>query len=138
MLPLFGIKRLLDLLNHLGRQIRRQFRQLIGVQRGGSGHQLRRIHAGDEALAHGVRRLDQNVTVAVRLDQIPDEDALVERQRFENVRDVGRMQLVELRAQSREHTLNHRALRRIVERIGQAFRETRQQPVLSYQRNDVA
>src|SRR6266446_8511864 len=36
--------------------------------------------------------------VALRLDEIPDDEPLLQRQRFEHVRDVGRMHGVELRA----------------------------------------
>ena len=43
----------------------------------------------------GVRDLEQDVAVAVGLDQVPDVEPLLERQRLEDVGDVGRMQPVE-------------------------------------------
>ena len=119
-------------------QIGRQFGQLIGVERGRRGQKLRRIHASDEAFTDRVGRLHQNVAVAIRLDQIPDEHALIERQRFKDVRDVGRMQLIKRGPQARENALHNGALRRIVESVSQAKREARKQPVLPYQRDNVA
>ena len=58
--------------------------------------QLGLVHAGDERLAHRIGNFQQNFAVALGLDQPPNRQAIIQRQRFENVRHVGRMQIVEL------------------------------------------
>ena len=54
------------------------------------------VHVLDQRLAHRVRDLEQDLAVALGLDQVPDDQALVERQRLEDVGDVRRVQLIEL------------------------------------------
>ena len=49
----------------------------------------------------GVGDLEQDLAVALGLDEVPDVEPLVERQRLEDVGDVGRMQPVELALQLR-------------------------------------
>ena len=58
----------------------------------GRGDELVPVHVRDEALAHRLGHFQQDLAIAVGLDQIPDGEALVERQRLEDVGDVRGMQ----------------------------------------------
>ena len=51
------------------------------------------IHHADEAFAHGVRDFEQDFAVFFRHGKMPDEHPLFLRQGFENVGDVGGVQL---------------------------------------------
>ena len=50
------------------------------------------------------------------LDQVPDEEALVERQRFEDVGDVGRVQLIQFAAQLGDVLLMYDVLDQLMSR----------------------
>jgi hypothetical protein len=89
---------------------------LVGVELLGGGDQLVAVHRLDEGLAHRVGDLEQDLAVALGLDQVPDEEALVERQRLEDVGDVGRVQLVQLGAQLGDVLLVHQVLDQLVAR----------------------
>ena len=84
-----------DVVHHLLREVRRELGDLLGVERLGRGDELLGVHRGDERLADGLGDLEQDLAVAVGLDQVPDVEPLVERQRLEDVGDVRRMQAVE-------------------------------------------
>src|SRR5205823_7112755 len=82
---------------------------------------LLQIHAADERLAHRIGGLKQDFAVALRFDEIPDDEPLLQGQRFKHVRDVGRMHGVELRAKlgdvlprSEEHTSELQSLAYLV------------------------
>ena len=55
----------------------------------------------------GIGHFEQDLAVAFGLDEIPDDEALVERQRLEDVGDVRRMQAVELALQLAQIALAH-------------------------------
>jgi hypothetical protein len=97
---LLGRQRAHHLLDHRRRQIAGDVRQLVGLQRFGRGDQLARIHGRDQRFAHGLRDLEQDLAVAIGLDQVPDREALLGRQRLEQIGDVRRMQRVERRPQT--------------------------------------
>jgi hypothetical protein len=99
--PLALVRRqaLHHLLNDARRQVGRDIGQLVGLERLRGGHQLGRVHRLDERFAHRVADLQQDLAVAIRLDQVPDRQALIERQRLEDVGDVGRVQPVQASAQ---------------------------------------
>ena len=81
------------------RQVGREVRDLVGLQGLGRRHELPRLHGGDERLAHGVRQLEQDLALALGLDEVPDRLPLLERQRLQDVGDVGRMQPVQFGVQ---------------------------------------
>ena len=87
-----------DIVDNSFGEVRRQVGDLVGLQLLGRSDQLLQIHAADESLAHRIGSLEQDFAVALRFDEIPDDEPLLQRQRFEHVRDVGRMHGVELRA----------------------------------------
>ena len=87
-----------DIVDNSFGEVRREVGDLVGLQLLGRSDQLLQIHAADESLAHRIGGLEQDFAVALRLDEIPDDEPLLQRQRFEHVRDVGRMHGVELRA----------------------------------------
>ena len=101
LLALLDRQALEHIVHHLLRQVGRELGDLVGFERFGRGDELLGVHRRDQRLADGVGDLEQDVAVARSADQIPDVEPLVERQRFEDVRDVGRMQPVELALQRR-------------------------------------
>jgi hypothetical protein len=109
-LALLGRKRLHHLFDHFRRQVRRDVGELVGLQGFGRGDELGGIHRCDERFAHRVGHFNQDLAVAVRLDEIPDLQALFRRQRLEDVGDIGRMQGVELCAQLGTQPAEPRAL----------------------------
>ena len=74
-------------------------RDLVGLERLGRGDELLGVHRRDQRLADRVGDLEQDLAVALGLDEVPDVEPLVERQRLEDVGDVGRVQPVELALQ---------------------------------------
>ena len=107
--------------------------------------QLLGVHRGDQRLADRIRDLDQDVAVAGRADEVPDVQPLVERQRLEDVRDVGRVQPVELALELRLVLLGDEALDELAATYVVAYRcvfellvdEPFHQPVLAQQRRDL-
>ena len=63
-------------------------------------HQVLRRHRLDDGFAYRVRDLKQDFAVALGLDQFPDLVAFLQRQRFKDVGDVSRVQLIQLRLQA--------------------------------------
>ena len=78
-LALLGRQRLHHLLDDARRQVRGDIGELVGLQRFRRGHQLARVHRLDERFAHRIGHLDQDLAVAVGLDQVPDREPLLER-----------------------------------------------------------
>src|SRR5690606_25132344 len=62
----------------------------------GGGQDLVIVHVRDQRFANSVGYFEENVAVALGLDQLPDRQAVAERKGFENVGDVGGVQLIEL------------------------------------------
>ncbi len=62
----------------------------------GGGAQRVRVHRLDEGFPHRVGDFEQDFAVPLGLDQIPQEEPVFERQGFEDVGDVRRVQAVEL------------------------------------------
>ena len=94
-------KPLENVVDDLLREVVGDLRELVGLERLRRGDELRRVHRLDQRFADRVGDLDQDLAVALGLDQVPDVQPLVERQRLEDVGDVGRMQRVELALQQR-------------------------------------
>jgi hypothetical protein len=69
--------------------------QFVGIELFGCRHQFGGRHVLDERFAYRIGNFEQDFAVALGLDQVPDQQALVERQRFEDVGDVGRVHGVE-------------------------------------------
>src|SRR2546425_957959 len=98
-LALLCRERLHHLLDDARGEIRGDVGKLIGLKGLGGSDQLFRVHARDERLAHRIRHFEQDLAVAVGLDQVPHHEPLLERQGFKNVGDVRRVQSVEPAAQ---------------------------------------
>ena len=98
------------IVHHLLWEIRRQVGDFLGVERLGGGDEFLGVHRRDQRFADRVGNLEQDLAVARRAHQVPDVQALVERQRLEDVRDVGRVQAVELARQLRAILLGDEAL----------------------------
>ena len=95
LLALLHVERTEHVLQHFARQVGREVGQLVGVELFGRGHQLVRFHRVDQRLAHRVRHFEQDFPVALRAHEIPHEQAVVQRQGFEQIGDVGRVHRVE-------------------------------------------
>ena len=131
-----------DVVHHLLREVGRQIGDLLGVERLGRGDELVGVHRRDERLADGVRDLEQDFAVARGAHEVPDVEPLVERQRLEDVRDVGGVQPVELLLQCRLALLVDGALGELggfVARLAclLILYQALDQPVLAHQRGDV-
>jgi hypothetical protein len=91
LLALFDRQRLEDVGDDALRQVGCQVGQFVGIERLGRRHQLGALHRLDQRLAHGIRDFEQDFAFALGLDQIPGDQTLIERQRFEDVGDVRRV-----------------------------------------------
>ena len=90
------IEALEELVDHLFRQVIGKVGDLVGIELLGGSEDFRRVHVGEQRLAHRVGHLEQDLAIAVRLDQVPDAEAILGRQRLEDAGDVGRMQFLDL------------------------------------------
>ena len=99
LLALLDRQALEHIVHHLLREVGREIGDLVGFERLRRGDELLGIHRRDQRLADRVGDLEQDVAVARGPHAIPDVHPLVERKRFEDVGDVGRMQPVELALQ---------------------------------------
>ena len=81
------------------RQFGCQIRQLVGIHLLGRREDLMILHVGEQRLTHSVGHFEQDVAVTVRLDQLPDGKTIFQRKGFENVSDVGGVQIIELALQ---------------------------------------
>ncbi|MNP17988.1 hypothetical protein D3C76_1104410 [compost metagenome] len=98
-LALLGIEGFHQLVNNVTRQLRSQVGQLVGVHFLGGGEQFVIVHVGDQRLPHGVGHFQQDVAIAIRAHQLPDRQAVFQGQGFEDVGDVGGVQVIELALQ---------------------------------------
>ena len=85
-------------------------RDLVGLEALDRIDEFLAVHRRDQRLADRVVHLDQDLAVTVRLDAVPDDQPVVERQRLEDVGDVGRMQPVEDRTQLAQVLAMHQLL----------------------------
>ena len=95
LLALFGVQRLEHVLDDFGGQVGCKVGKLVGVQALGSRPELLRVHGLDERFAHCIRDFQQNLAIALCLDQIPDKQAILERQGLEDEGDVCRVKLLQ-------------------------------------------
>ncbi len=79
-------------MNDVARQLCGEIRELVSIQILGGRQDLVIVHVGDQRLAHRIGDLEQDVAIALGLDQLPDGQAIVQRERLENMRDVRRVQ----------------------------------------------
>jgi hypothetical protein len=116
------------------RQVGRDVGDLVGVERFGGGQQLRLVHRLDQRFANRVGDFQQDLAVALRLDQIPHQQALVDRQRLQDVGHVRRVQLLQLALQLDQVLLVHQILDQILARPPLPMDELLHQPHLGEQR----
>ena len=89
------ILRLDDVLDDFIRKVRREVRDLVGIEVLGGGDDLRAVHVREQRVAHRVGDLEEDLALAVASHQAPDEQPILERQAFEDVGDVGGVQVLE-------------------------------------------
>ena len=106
-----------DVVHHLLRQVGREIGDLVGLERLRRGDELVGVHRRDQRFADRVGDLEQDVAVARGAHEVPDVEALVERQRFEHVGDVGGVQPVELALQLGRVLPCDRAVGELVRRV---------------------
>ena len=90
-----AVERLEHVLHDLGRQVGSEVGEFVRIEGFGGGLELLRIHRLDQRLAYCIGHFEQDLAVALGLDQIPYEQPVLERQGLEDERDVGRVQFVE-------------------------------------------
>ena len=119
------------------RQVRRKIGDLVGIELLRGRAQLLAVHGGDQRLADRIGNLDQDLAVTLRLDQVPYQQALLDRQGFQNVGDVCRMQAIQLVSQFGEVLLVHQGVEQGVAVFARQFlpmNDLFQQGVLVQQR----
>ncbi len=109
-IALLCIQAIHQLAHDVARQVRCQVRQFVRIQAVGGGDQLMAVHVGDQRFTHRIRHFQQNLAVALGLDQLPDRQTLLQRQRLQHIGYVGRMQLIELALQLDQVLLMHQML----------------------------
>ena len=109
----------------------RDVRDLVAVELLGRRDELVAVHVRDERLAHGLRHFEQDLAVALGAHQIPHLQTLGERQRLEDVGDIGRMHLVELAFELDQVLLVHERLDQVVARHGLAVDDVLHDPLLA-------
>jgi hypothetical protein len=127
------------------REIGRQLGDLFRIERFRRGDQLLGVHRRDERLAHRLGDFEQDVAVATRAHEIPDVQPLLERERFEDVRNVGGVQPVELALELRLVLPGDEAFDDLAATLRVDYRrvlellvdESFDQPVLAQQRGDL-
>ncbi|VVO42291.1 hypothetical protein PS708_06035 [Pseudomonas fluorescens] len=101
-LTLLAIEGFHQLMDNITGQFGGQVSQFVGVHLPGRRQELVIVHVGDQGFTDRVGYFEQDVAVAIGLDQLPEGQSIVQRQGFENVGDVGRVQVVELALQLNE------------------------------------
>ena len=137
LLALLDRQRAKHVLHDLARQIGREIGDFVGVELLGRRDQLVGLHVRDQRFAHRVGHFEQDFTVALGFDEIPDDQPLFERQCFEDVGDVGRMQLVELFPQLGDVLLLDEALDELVARHFLAVDQALDELMLAQQLDDL-
>ena len=118
-------------------QVRRQVRDLVGVELLGRGDQFLRLHVRDEGLAHRLGQLQQDLAFAVGLDQIPYAQAPVERQGLEDVSDISRVQCGEPALQLGHVLLVQQRLDQLLARPSLLVDQVLHEPLLIEQLQDL-
>ncbi|MNP14465.1 hypothetical protein D3C76_1067900 [compost metagenome] len=57
------------------------------------------VHVGDQGFTNRIGYFEQDVAVAISLDQLPQRQTIIQRQGFKNIGDVGGVQVIELALQ---------------------------------------
>ncbi|CAI8707911.1 hypothetical protein EMIT0347P_100192 [Pseudomonas sp. IT-347P] len=86
-------------MDDISRQLGSQVSKFVGVHVLGRSQELVIVHVGDQGFTNGVGYFEKNVAVAISLDQLPKRQTVVQRQGFEDVGDVGGVQIIELALQ---------------------------------------
>ncbi|CAI8875858.1 hypothetical protein EMIT051CA3_30374 [Pseudomonas chlororaphis] len=86
-------------MDNVSRQLGSQVSKFVGVHLLGSSQKLMIVHVGDQGFTYGIGYFEQDVAVALGLDQLPDGQTLVERQGFKDVGNVGGVQIIEFALQ---------------------------------------
>ncbi len=94
-----GIHGIQHPLQDVARQVGGQVRQFVRVELCRCRLQFGLIHAGDEAFANCVGDLQQDFPILVRPHQLPDRQAILQWQGFQNIGDIGHMKTMELALQ---------------------------------------
>ena len=90
--PFFKRQGFLHLGRHIGRQIRHQVSDFVGVESFNGVDQLVAVHRVDQGLSDAVVHFNQNLAVPLALYEIPERESLIKRQRFEHPGNIGRME----------------------------------------------
>ncbi|CAI8932239.1 AraC family transcriptional regulator [Pseudomonas marginalis] len=98
-LTLLAVKGLHQLMDNITRQLWSQVGQFVSVHLPGGRQELVIVHVGDQGFTDRVGYFEQDIAVAVGLDQLPEGQSIIQGQGFENVGNVGGVQVVELALQ---------------------------------------
>ncbi|MNZ78411.1 hypothetical protein D3C78_969800 [compost metagenome] len=98
-LTLLAIEGFHQLVDDVSRQLGGQVSKFVGVHLLGGCQELVIVHVGDQGFTNRVGYFEQDVAVAIGLDQLPERQTIVQRQGFKDVGDVGGVQVIELALQ---------------------------------------
>ena len=98
--------------HHLARHVRRQFGQFVRVQLFGGVDELAVLHHFDQRFPDRVGHFQQDGAVARAVHLVPDQQAVFQRQGFQDMGDVGRVQLFQLQAQRFQIVMRGQRVRR--------------------------
>ena len=92
---LFVRQALLHLGHHIGRQIVHQVGDFVGIEPFDRVDELFAVHRLDQGFTNAFAHLDEHVAFVLVAHEAPNRQTLFGRKRFENVGDVGRVQVAE-------------------------------------------
>ena len=81
--------------DNVGRQVFHEVGDFVGIERFNRVNEFIAVHRLDEGLAHAVIDFNENIAFTVAVNQLPDGEAVILRERFKHVGDVSRMQVRE-------------------------------------------
>ncbi|CAI8816179.1 AraC family transcriptional regulator [Pseudomonas brassicacearum] len=137
-LTLLAVEGFHQFVDNVPRQFRRKVCEFVGVHFLGRRQQLVIIHVGDQGFPNRVRHFEQDVTVAISLDQLPDRQTLFQWQGFKNVGDVGGVQIIELALQLNEILPVDQVLDPVMMRTFLAMRQVFDDPLALQQLNNLS
>src|SRR5450830_1211940 len=122
-LTLLAIEGFHQLMDNITGQLGGQVGQFVGIHLPGSSQELVIIHVGDQGFTDGVGYFEQDVAVAVGLDQLPEGQSIIQRQGFKDISDAGGVQVIELALQLDEVLPMNQVFDAVVVRTFLAVRE---------------
>ncbi|CAI8710304.1 AraC family transcriptional regulator [Pseudomonas sp. IT-194MI4] len=137
-LTLLSIEGFHQLVDDVSRQLGGQVSKFVGIHVLGRRQELVIVHVGDQGFTNRIGYFEQNVAVAVGLDQLPDGQTIVQWQGFKDVGNVSGVQIIELALQLDEVLPVNQVLDPVVMRTFLAMSQVFDHPLALQQLNDLS